>query len=92
MIIIVRSVKLIRLSLLRSSLLHKVWAGVVLGEGSKGTIPKGFVYSNGKYTEIFPPWSNYTTYVTSINNSGVVVGWGTDNESAEKGFIALPKF
>jgi hypothetical protein len=62
----------------------------VLGEGHDGTIQKGFVYSNGEYTELFPPWSNYTS-VTSINNSGVVVGWGYVNGLTEKGFIALPK-
>jgi hypothetical protein len=66
--------------------------GEVVGYGQDGNgIIKGFVYSGGQYTELTPPGS-LSTFVISINDNGVVVGffdYGSPN--GQKGFIATPK-
>ncbi|MBI5050015.1 MAG: hypothetical protein HZC11_03855 [Nitrospirae bacterium] len=52
--------------------------------------PKGFLYSNGTYTEIFPPdWLEARAY--KINDSGFIVGGGMDENMIGKGFVATPE-
>ena len=47
----------------------------------------GFVYSNGQYTNIDP--GSGSTFASSINNSGQVVGWYDDNpDTTNHGFVA----
>jgi probable HAF family extracellular repeat protein len=66
--------------------------GEVAGCGDDGNgIIKGFVYSGGQYAELSPPGS-LSTFASSINDNGVVVGYfdyGSPN--GPKGFIATPK-
>ena len=49
-------------------------AGIISGEyGIISMSPKGFVYHNGSYTDIFFP-SSWATFVYGINNKGHIVG------------------
>jgi probable HAF family extracellular repeat protein len=51
---------------------------------------KGFIYSRGVYTELLPPeWAYAAAY--AINDSGIAVGIGEDENGIMKGFIATPK-
>lgn len=60
-------------------------SGAVVGYGSDGTTDKGFIYSDGIYTELLPPgWS--FAYAYGINDSGEVVGAGYDG-TTYKGFL-----
>jgi probable HAF family extracellular repeat protein len=61
----------------------------VLGTGRDiDNLIKGFLYKNGEYTTIQVPGA-LSTRATSINNSGVIVGYFSDG-AVTKGFIATP--
>jgi hypothetical protein len=64
-------------------------AGVVVGYGMAGSTIKGFIYSNGQYTELWQPgWIQ--TVARAVNANGVAVGYGIGTGGI-KGFIAAPK-
>jgi hypothetical protein len=66
-------------------------SGAVVGWGADEIgNPKGYIYSQGVYTELMPPGCMISG-ATAINDSGAVVGWGTISDNvSEKGFIAIP--
>ena len=65
--------------------------GVAVGHGGDTFYKKGFIYSNGQYTDLQPPgwWRDARAY--GINDSGVVVGFCDANPETSnpsyKGFI-----
>ena len=66
--------------------------GVVVGSGYQTEISygqtRGFIYSEGEYTELLPPgWIDASC--AAINNNGVVVGEGTDGNQVHKMFIKM---
>jgi hypothetical protein len=61
---------------------------VVVGTGYQGGVQKGFIYDGTTYTPILPEgWTSASA--SSVNDAGVVVGWGAAGP-VMKGFIAYP--
>lgn len=54
-------------------------------------IPEGFLYKNGKYTDILGPAGARQSYAHSINDSGAIVGSYVDSNSAMHGFLLKGK-
>ena len=50
-------------------------------------IPIGFVYKNGKYTDIPGPKGALQSSANSINDSGAIVGWYVDSNEVMHGFL-----
>ena len=63
--------------------------GVVVGSGYKNgpaEQPRGFIYSEGEYSELLPPgWEG--AIANGINNRGDVVGTGSNAKGERRGFI-----
>lgn len=49
--------------------------------------PEGFLYKNGKYTDIPGPKGALQSSANSINDGGAIVGWYVDSNEAMHGFL-----
>ncbi len=61
--------------------------GVVAGAFFDGSHIAGYVLRDGIFSELNPPTSTYT-YVTDVNNNGVVSGWYFTADNRIHGFLA----
>jgi hypothetical protein len=57
--------------------------GESVGASTSGWVDNGFVWQNGKFTDVNYPKAKYGTILTGVNNSGVIVG---NHLSADKSF------
>jgi uncharacterized membrane protein len=54
-------------------------------------VPFGFLYKNGKYTDIPGPKGALQSSANSINDSGAIVGWYVDSNEVMHGFLLQGK-
>jgi hypothetical protein len=60
---------------------------VVGGYNTPDGVPVGFLYKNGKYTDIPGPEGALQSFANSINDSGAIVGWYVDSSDVMHGFL-----
>jgi uncharacterized membrane protein len=54
-------------------------------------VPVGFLYKNGKYTDIPGPKGALLSSASSINDRGAIVGWYVDSNGVMRGFLLRGK-
>ena len=54
-------------------------------------VPVGFLYKNGKYTDIRGPEGALQSFANSINDTGAIVGWYVDSNEVMHGFLLQDK-